>query len=74
MDALRWLLENQVALVGVAYLLLNLVNAVLTLVPGDQGEGEGGWLTKVRSVLDRVSILTAKGSVTKAKAPLTKSK
>ncbi len=74
MDALKWLMDNQVALLVAAYAVLNVLNAVLSVVPGDQGEGKGGWLSKVRSVLDRVSLLTAKGDPVSVKMPLTKSK
>lgn len=74
MGFVQYLLENQVALLAVVYLALNLVNAVLNLVPGDQGEGQGGWLSKVRSVVDRLSLLTAKGDPSSLKVPLTKSK
>jgi hypothetical protein len=71
MEALKWLLENQLALLALAYGLLNVVNGVLNLIPGDQGES---FLGKVRSVLDRVSLLTAKDGKNTLKLPLSKSK
>ena len=71
---LTLILENLPTVLVVLYALLNLVNGVLTLVPGDQGEGAGGWLSKVRSVLDRVSVLTSKDGSGTVKLPLVKSK
>lgn len=75
MDSLvKWVTENWATVVVLAYMLLNLVNGVLALVPGDQGEGAGGWLSKVRSVLDRVSVLTNRTASGTLKLPLTTSK
>lgn len=73
-DALKWIVENWATVLVLLYGLLNVINGVLTLVPGDQGEGEGGWLSKVRGVLDRVSVLTGKDGAGTVKLPGTKSK
>lgn len=69
MSVLTWAVENQVAVFGIAYGALNLLNAVL-----DLAKVEHGWLAKVRSVLDRLSILTAKDGANTVKLPATKSK
>lgn len=71
---MEFLVENWAALVTVLWLALNLLNAVLKLVPKDQGEQEGGWLHTLLGWLDKLSVLTranAKGTV---KLPLTDSK
>lgn len=72
MEALKWLLDNQLLLLGVVYALINLVNAVLLAIPGKQ-EAEG-WVAKAKAFVDRVSLLTAKGDPKSLKLPLSKSK
>lgn len=73
-NVLKWVVEHWGTMLVLLYGLLNLINGVLSLIPGDQGEGEGGWLSKVRAVLDRISVLTSKDGTGTVKAPLTKSK
>lgn len=74
MELFQWLSENLPLVVVALYALLNLLNAVLKLVPGDQGEQPGGWLSTVRSVLDKISLLTNRDAAGTLKAPLTSSK
>lgn len=69
MSVLTWAVENQVAVFGIAYAALNLLNGVL-----DLAKVEHGWLAKVRAVVDRLSVLTAKDGANTIKAPLSKSK
>ncbi len=57
-DVMKWVMENWVVVLGLVYMLLNVVNGVLLLVPGEQGEEKGGWLHTIRSWLDRISVLT----------------
>ena len=72
-NVLTWITENWPLALGVLYGLLNVINGVLRLVPGDQGEGEDGWLAKVRGGLDRVSALTGQNGRGTLKLPGTKS-
>ena len=75
MDLLvKWVTENLGTVLLLTYALLNVVNGVLELVPGKQGEEPGGWLSKVRSVLDRVSVLTNRTASGTLKLPGTTSK
>lgn len=74
MDLVKWMLEHYVEVLVVTYGLLNVINGVLVLIPGLQGEQEGGWLSKVRGLLDRVSLLTAKDGHNTVKMPGTASK
>jgi hypothetical protein len=73
-SVVSWVSENYLLVLGLVYMALNLVSGILTLIPGDQGEGEGGFLSKLRSVLDRISVLTAKDASGTVKMPLTASK
>lgn len=77
-DVVTWVSENWLVVLGLTVLFGNLLNGVLRLVPGDQGEQEGGWLSKtlkfLRGLLDRSSVLTNHDGAGTVKLPLTKSK
>lgn len=72
-DVLTWVTEHWPLVLGVVYALLNVVNGVLRLIPGNQGEQEGGWLGTVRGVVDRVSVLTGQDGKGTLKLPGTAS-
>lgn len=77
-DVLQWITENWLAVVLVVYALLNTINGVLKLVPGDQGEQAGGWLHKVLGwvgdLVDRGSVVTRSDADGTLKVPGSKSK
>lgn len=74
MDIIQWLLENWPAVLVILYGVLNVLNAVLKLVPGDQGEESGGWFHTMRKLLDSLSVLVPRDAAGTLKAPLTSSK
>ena len=73
---LAWTVENWPLMLGIVYGLLNLLNGILKLVPGDQlGEESGkGFLPTARKLVDKISVLTAKDGAGTVKAPLASSK
>ncbi len=77
-DLLKWVAENWLVVTGLVVLAGNLLNGVLRLIPGNQGEEEGGWLHGtlkfLRGLLDRSSVLSAKDGAGTVKLPLAKSK
>lgn len=68
-SVVTWVSENWGTVLGLLYMLLNLVSGVL-----DLAHVEHGFIGTLRSWLDRVSVLTARNAGGTVKLPLVTSK